>query len=406
MATAADKPAETPEKKSLLDKVVTITPVVMAIIATLLAGLSSSEMTKAQYFRSVAGQNQSKAGDQWGFFQAKRIRGNQMENEVDLLPVTSRPGALKPMTLKVATARLAGSLKEAKSQVEALKKAAEEKKVPEVVAAADEFLKDPFLKKVAEISAENLMKLLDADLDKNKDAFQYLGTRKLPPPPLEDAERKEALDDPALKECLKALDDRATDEELAPLIRNLKVATLRTAIHASELHSKKFEDASEPTNQMITALMIALSTPLRVAAQYHQLVLMAETLMPSSEESVKDPVQAAAKVDAKVSKAAENLNALFKSAQHDYTARRYREEAKNNLKTALYYEVQVHRSDASSDSHRNRSAYFFYGMLGAQCGVAIGSIALAARRKGFLWGLATTAGVLAAGLGTYVYLTM
>ena len=34
-----------------------MTPVVMTVIATVLAGLSSSEMTKAQYHRSVAGQN-------------------------------------------------------------------------------------------------------------------------------------------------------------------------------------------------------------------------------------------------------------------------------------------------------------------------------------------------------------
>ena len=35
-------------------KVLTATPVVMTVIATLLAGLSSSEMTRAQYDRSLA----------------------------------------------------------------------------------------------------------------------------------------------------------------------------------------------------------------------------------------------------------------------------------------------------------------------------------------------------------------
>ena len=40
------------------------TPVVMTVIATLLAGLASSEMTRAQYDRALGAQLQSKAGDQ------------------------------------------------------------------------------------------------------------------------------------------------------------------------------------------------------------------------------------------------------------------------------------------------------------------------------------------------------
>jgi hypothetical protein len=301
--------------------------------------------------------------------------------------------------LKVAALRLDRALKDAKGQAEALREAAKGKGLTDVVEAADDFLKD--------LGKLSMTKLVDGELDKCKDIFQYLGTRKLPPPPAEDAERKAALEDPALKKCKDALADRKTDEELIPLIREVKPATLRTAIHAAELHAKMFEDSSEPTNNKLTGLVIALSGPLRLAAQYHQLVLAAEALMPSSMgDSMKNPVKEAAAVDGQVKSAADDFNAIIKSAQHDYTARRYRAEAGNNLNTAMLYEVQVHRSDATSDSHRNRSAYFFYGMLGAQCGVAIGSIALAARRKGFLWALATTAGVLAAGLGTYVYLTM
>ena len=56
-------------------KLLLATPVVMTVIATLLAGLASSEMTRAQYARSFAAQLQSKAGDQWSYFQAKRLRG-------------------------------------------------------------------------------------------------------------------------------------------------------------------------------------------------------------------------------------------------------------------------------------------------------------------------------------------
>jgi hypothetical protein len=70
---------------SVWGKVLTATPVVMTVLATMLAGLSSSEMTRAQYARSHAAQLQSKAGDQWGFFQAKRLRGALQENSLDLL---------------------------------------------------------------------------------------------------------------------------------------------------------------------------------------------------------------------------------------------------------------------------------------------------------------------------------
>jgi hypothetical protein len=56
-------------------KILAATPVVMTVIATLLAGLASSEMTRAQYDRAMAAQLQSKAGDQWNCFQAEKAAG-------------------------------------------------------------------------------------------------------------------------------------------------------------------------------------------------------------------------------------------------------------------------------------------------------------------------------------------
>ena len=70
-------------------KLLTSTPIVMTVIATMLAGLSSSEMTRAQYDRSLAAQQQSKAGDQWGFFQAKKLRGAMQRSTLDLLESTT-----------------------------------------------------------------------------------------------------------------------------------------------------------------------------------------------------------------------------------------------------------------------------------------------------------------------------
>jgi len=74
-------------------RILLATPVVMTVVATLLAGLASSEMTRAQYNRSLAAQQQSKAGDQWSFFQAKRLRGTMQLSTLDLLrgTVSVRP---------------------------------------------------------------------------------------------------------------------------------------------------------------------------------------------------------------------------------------------------------------------------------------------------------------------------
>lgn len=70
-------------------KILSATPVVMTVIATLLAGLASSEMTRAQYDRSLAAQQQSKAGDQWSYFQAKKLRSALQRNTLDILQATT-----------------------------------------------------------------------------------------------------------------------------------------------------------------------------------------------------------------------------------------------------------------------------------------------------------------------------
>jgi hypothetical protein len=70
-------------------KILAATPVAMAVVATMLAGLSSSEMTRAQYDRSLAAQQQSKAGDQWSYFQAKKLRGAMQRSTLDLLQATT-----------------------------------------------------------------------------------------------------------------------------------------------------------------------------------------------------------------------------------------------------------------------------------------------------------------------------
>src|SRR4051794_13045474 len=87
---AAEKP------KGVWGAVLTATPIALTALATAFAGLSSSEMTQAMYHRSLAAQHQSRAGDQWAFFQAKRIRGNGLEASGELLQALGHPDPLDP----------------------------------------------------------------------------------------------------------------------------------------------------------------------------------------------------------------------------------------------------------------------------------------------------------------------
>jgi hypothetical protein len=91
-------------------KILGATPIVMTVIATMLAGLASSEMTRAQYDRSFAAQLQSKAGDQWGYYQAKKLRSAVAHNTLELLAVTADVQSLNASALAHADAATVAAL--------------------------------------------------------------------------------------------------------------------------------------------------------------------------------------------------------------------------------------------------------------------------------------------------------
>jgi len=100
MKTEIPEALKTDVPQTTWGKLLLATPVVMTVIATLLAGLASSEMTRAQYDRAFAAQLQSKAGDQWSYFQAKRLRGVMQRNTLDLLRSTTTVRPLDGAALK------------------------------------------------------------------------------------------------------------------------------------------------------------------------------------------------------------------------------------------------------------------------------------------------------------------
>jgi Domain of unknown function (DUF4337) len=102
--------ADLPQNK--FGKILGATPVVMAVIATMLAGLSSSEMTRAQYDRSFAAQLQSKAGDQWSYYQAKKLRSAVAHNTLELLMATGDVQPLNASALPEADAATIAALTE------------------------------------------------------------------------------------------------------------------------------------------------------------------------------------------------------------------------------------------------------------------------------------------------------
>lgn len=117
---------------SLWGKVLSATPVVMTVVATMLAGLASSEMNKAQYDRSLAAQLQSKAGDQWGYAATKKMLGAVARDSLDLLAVTSNVRPLAAESLMGADAATTAALIQGE-----LPPAAAPKFSPEVQAAVD-----------------------------------------------------------------------------------------------------------------------------------------------------------------------------------------------------------------------------------------------------------------------------
>jgi hypothetical protein len=183
--------------QTLFGKILAATPVVMAVVATMLAGLASSEMTRAQYDRSLGAQQQSKAGDQWGFFQAKRMRGAFQRNTAELLQAVSEVHPLELATFR----------------------------------------------RWAEKSQPKLVAVLDSRT--GQDAMDFLQRGETPPAsaaPISDAKLKAALD---------GLENLKTDSEMAVLLAPIDDPALEAALRAARDQSQAFDDATKPINRAI-----------------------------------------------------------------------------------------------------------------------------------------------------------
>ena len=183
--------------QTLWGKILAATPVVMTVVATALAGLSSSEMTRAQYSRSYAAQLQSKAGDQWGFFQAKRQRSTLQKHALDLLRSTAD---VRP------------------PDAAALRKAG-----------------------------------VDPDSPDGRLTLAALQKGELPPP------GAEYRMDPAMKAALDAIEDQQPDAEVAALLAQVSPASLAEALRSARAASRAMDAANQPVSQQVDRLERSLA---------------------------------------------------------------------------------------------------------------------------------------------------
>jgi Domain of unknown function (DUF4337) len=390
MASPTSSPSS-PEKKSWRQAVLTATPVALTVVATGLAGLSSSEMTLAQYHRSLAAQNQSKASDQWGFFQAKRMRQTSMEVAYDQLPPRNKSTDWEPNQLEALSHRLTRALQEANKHIDTL-----EQKNPKAAAR---------LKETVQASARRAEaidnQLHETLLDKNI----HLSAHQLPE--VEDVTWQQ----PEIDRVVQAISNRVPEHELDPMLRQVKEADLQRAIETAEENARRFEAICVPVTKALDQIGALAHEQLSGAANFHQALrdfrdALDEAGMKDHAWDIPSAVGPLEKLNATVQTAAEELDNLMKATRYAFTARRQKRESDYHLKTAGLYEVQVRADSLVADRHRTRSKMFFFGMLAAQAGVTIASLALAVRQRNILWALAGLAGIAAILFSGYVYLYM
>jgi hypothetical protein len=202
--------------KNQWGKVLSSTPIVMTVVATLLAGLASSEMTRAQYDRALGAQQQSKAGDQWSFFQAKRLRSALQENTLELLQGTTELHPLDDATLRQAAQQL-----------------------PDTAASL----------------RTNLLARLEAP--------DGLITRLTGPLP--DLAAETTLD-AGLETALAAVENSQPESAIAALLTPLPVEVLNAALLAAQERARSFDAAIKPANELSDLLLqLAAQLPFNAA---------------------------------------------------------------------------------------------------------------------------------------------
>jgi hypothetical protein len=387
-------PEEVPQ--ALWARILTFTPVIMTVVATLLAGLSSSEMTQAQYFRTLAAELQSKAGDQWSFFQAKKLRAATMRNTLDLLRADA--DAYNPAALTVTAARLPARLDRIDALAAALLAALQahpNSDLAPLQASLDSFAKSAETRKKDARAAQ-------ADLSAALASAQQsaLADQRISVPTWQPA-------DPALAAAVQAIAAGKTQDQLVPFITLVREPTVETALRAAAEFAQTLDSASAPVSQVIERIDSAVARQFQLVQQARAVSRTLDADLASAPATPAEVTSAArdfaAACDALHTELAQ-ADRNFTAARLRLTAERYDAETRHNQTTAYLYEVLIRLDGAASDRHRLRSQRFFYGMLAAQAAVVAATLALAVKKRSLLWAFAAAVGLIAVSFGAYVYL--
>jgi hypothetical protein len=342
--------------KSLWDTIITSTPVVMTVLATILAGLSSSEMSQSQYYMARSAKEQSKAGDQWSFFQSKKARGAAQMASLEVLRNTGEVAPLTPESFRSA------AMQAQMRQGSAGSATATSTKTMDVATTLD----DPEVREA--------LVCLSGEL-----------------PPLPDLK----VADDQVRKAVETV-RKAPDEE-SDVYSAVREPALRDAVHAASLNAIAADEAMKPAMAGVAKLQALIDA------------MAGATRAPTTAHSASSaPSGAAPKARSASDRGSPPelrlLASDFAAARLRFEAARQDREARVNQQTAYLYEVGVRKTAWESERHRARSRSFFFGMLGAQAAVTIASLALAVRERSWLWTTAATIGVLALLSAAYVYL--
>jgi hypothetical protein len=376
--------AQSPQPTTLWHKAVTATPVILTVLATILAGLSSGELTRALIFRGLAAQNQAKAGDQWTFYQFKRIHAAESRNAVAVLAATSEAGHLDVTELAAAPGRLAQVIGHAQQQLQA----------PDAPAGPSWSQLSATLGQEAAAAAALDGKIRAALADRALAGLLSTSDWKVPDVPLK------TIGNDNVRAALAAIASHEDEAQLDALALHLGDGAIVQAMADADDNVRVVDEAGGPADNALTRLAELIGRELNIVRILER---QAGRLAALPDVPGHIPADLHAQLLA-IRQDLDALNADFTVARLGYAADRYEKQAACNMAVAQIYELQVHQSSATSDRHRERSKWFFDGMLVAQAGVTIATLSLAATRRNILWALASAAGLIALGLSAWVYM--
>jgi hypothetical protein len=424
----------------------------MTVIATVLAGMSSGQMTQAQYHRSLAAQYQSKVGDQWNLFQAKRLRGTTLDMTGQSLRALADVGEVNETVVRDIFAQVAGDLERAEQEAGRLQEA--------VRAASAELKKDadPLQKKAEALGkklkagAENARRMrqkLVASLDNGTEpkptgqpsgenpgpeekvpevtqsqAFVFLTTDQLP---VADDEKvidpktgKEKVLSPAvaikkdteainkkMADGIELVKKRATHRQMKQLIHDVSMDEVEQAIEKVQVRERVFDQVCRAPTNLGRKISDQLGRLLALTRSVDRDTRDFLAAVPAGNGEALTKVRESARELADTGDRARNsvlgVYNSFTVAVLGYDVRRYERQARYNQGLAELHELLAAESGITSDIHRARSSWLFYGMLAAQAGVTIATFSLAVRQRSALWTLATVAGMTALAVAGYGY---